>query len=113
MKSPLSEVKERFGDKAKLVAAVRALATKELWLDRTNDAKSLENVSNRKLLRLHDVLSRAKNDFGSREKLIAAILESQKRSKDAGLQKRLEAYPLPRLLDLHAAAKKSAKRASA
>jgi len=101
MKSPLSEVKERFGDKAKLVAAVQALATKDLWLDRTSDEKSLANVSNRKLLRLHDALSRAKKDFGSRQKLIAAILDAQKRGKDAGLRQRLEGYPLPRLLDLH------------
>lgn len=101
MKSPLSEVKERFGDKAKLVAAVQALAKEDLWLDRLGDQKSLANVSNQKLLKLHDALSRAQKEFGTRAKLISAILEASKRSKDAGLRQRLERYPLPRLLDAH------------
>src|SRR5262245_53686739 len=35
-KSPLAIVAERFGDKAKLVEAVKALATDELWMARTN-----------------------------------------------------------------------------
>jgi hypothetical protein len=110
MKSPLSQVTERFGDKTKLVAAVKALATADLWLDRVSEAKSLESVSNSKLLRLHDALTRAKKDFGSRQKLITAILDAQKRGKDAGLRSRLEAYPLPRLLDTHRAVTRAAKR---
>jgi hypothetical protein len=110
MKSPLSEVKDRFGDKAKLVAAVQALAKDDLWLDRLSDEKSLANVSNKKLLRLHDTLSQAKKEFGTRAKLIASILDASKRSKDAGLRQRLERYPLPRLLDAHRSAARQAKR---
>jgi hypothetical protein len=116
MKSPLEVVKEKFGDKAKLVEAVEALTTEELWLGRTSrrgvkapkdgadaaaaPARPLKHVSNAKLLRLHAVLSEVKEKFGSRAKLIDEILAGESRTKDAGYRKRLEAYPVPRLYDL-------------
>lgn len=104
--TPLALVKERFGDKEKLVAAVQKLATSELWLDRVSDAKGLGRVSNAKLLRLLASLEDAKKRFGSRDKLIAAIAELESRAKDDGFKARLAKYPLPRLIDLHDAAKK-------
>lgn len=110
-KTPLGLVKERFESKEKLVAAIEQLATSELWLDRVNADRGLVRVSNAKLLRLHAALEDAKNRFGSREKLIASVLEAEKRTKDAGYKARLEGYPLPRLLDLHASATKRASRA--
>lgn len=113
MKSPLSLVKERFGDKEKLVAAVTALAKGDLWLDRVNADKGLERISNAKLLKLHDALSHASKAFGTRGKLIDAILELEGRKKDAGLRTRLEGHPLPRLLDQHRAASRRSKRKSA
>jgi hypothetical protein len=115
-KAPLALVKERFGEKAKLVEAVRALATEELWLGRTNadrgGDKGLEHVSNAKLVRLHDTLSQVKKDFGSRAKLIDAICELEKRTKDEGYKKRLGAWPVPRLFDNYKAAKKRSDRAA-
>lgn len=118
-KSPLTLVKDKFGGKQGLVDAVAALATGDLWLARTSAeraaegeasaAKGLKLVSNAKLLRLHEVLSTVKEKFGSREKLIAAILDIEKRSKDAGYKSRLEAYPVPRLYDHYRAATKRAK----
>ncbi|MBK8995588.1 MAG: hypothetical protein IPM35_07565 [Myxococcales bacterium] len=112
-KTPLSLANERFTSKDKLVEAVQKLATDDLWLDRVNEAKGLGRVSNAKLLRLHEILTRVKKDFGSRAKLIDAILTLEKRGKDAGYKARLEAYPLPRLVDLHGAASRRAKRAEA
>lgn len=112
-KTPLNVVKDRFASKDRLVEAVQKLMTAELWLDRVNDAKGLARVSNDKLLRLHDLLASAKKDFGSRAKLIDAILTLEKRTKDAGYKTRLEQYPLPRLLDLHGAASRRNKRAEA
>lgn len=109
MKStPLAQVKKRFNDKAGLVSAVKALATDELWLGRVNDDKGLDCVSNKKLLRLHDLLAGAKKDFGSRSGIIDAILKAENRSKDAGYRARLEKQPTPRLLDHVRATKKSA-----
>jgi hypothetical protein len=112
-KTPFARVKEQFETKEKLVAAVQALATEALWLNRTNENKGLARVSNAKLLRLFDALTTAKNDFGSREKLVGAILDSENRSKDAGYKARLESFPLPRLLDLQRASARRAKRNSA
>jgi len=110
-KSPFGSVKERFESKEKLIAAVQKLATKDLWLERVNATKGLGKVSNAKLLRLHDVLTRAKEGFGSRDKLIASIVELAKRAKDQGYAARLEGYPLPRLLDLHGSLARADKRA--
>jgi hypothetical protein len=116
-KSPLAVVKERFGDKAKLVDALKAFVNEDLWLGRTSTdrgkTKGLENISNTKLLRLHLIFSEVKDKFGTRAKLIDAIVDSEKRGKDAGFRKRLEEYPVPRLYDLYKSSAKRAKAASA
>jgi hypothetical protein len=111
---PTGRVKGQFENKAKLISAVQALATSALWLDRVNADKGLAKVSNAKLLKLHTALSRAKKDFGSRDKLIGAVLDLGKRGTDEGYKASLAAYPLPRLLDLHdSLSRSSANRATA
>jgi len=116
MKSPLAIVKEKFGDKTKLVEAVKGLATEELWIGRTSadrgHDRDLSHVSNAKLLRLHTVLSRVKETFGTRAKLIDELLALESRSQDGGLRKRLETYPVPRLYDLYKVTKKRAATAA-
>ena len=112
-KTPLAQVKDTFGSKEKLVEAVQKLATAELWLDRVSEDKGLARVSNAKLLRLHAALTDTKARFGTRDQLIAAICELEKRTADAGYKLRLAKYPLPRLLDLHGVAKKRADRVAA
>lgn len=109
--SPLSQVKERFTDKAGLVKAVEALTAEELWLGRVNEDKGLDSVSNKKLLHLYDVLSQVKKDHGSRAGLIDALLKAEKREKDTGFKTRLEKWPTPRLFDALRAANKGAKKA--
>ncbi|MDH5675101.1 MAG: hypothetical protein OEZ06_23435 [Myxococcales bacterium] len=111
-KSPIQTVKERFNDKASLVAAVQSLISDDLWLDRVNSEKGLGLISNRKLLHLHEVLSAVKERFGSREKLIEAIAEGAKRAKDADYKKSLERFPTPRLYELYRAGVKRAKAAA-
>jgi hypothetical protein len=108
---PIKTVNERFGEKAKLVEAVQALATKDLWIDRVNGTKGLGRVSNAKLLKLHATLTEVKKDFGSRDKLVDAVLASMKREKDTGLREKLLSYSTPRLLDLEKSAKRRAKSA--
>jgi hypothetical protein len=106
MKSPLARVKEEFGDKEKLVAAVRKLAEQDLWVARESADKGLDHVSNAKLLRLHRIFSEVKEKFGTRAKLIDAILELEKRTKDTGYKARLEKFPVPRLYDMFLSAQK-------
>ena len=112
-KSPVAVVKERFQSKEKLVEAVQKLATADLWVERLNAEKGLAKVSNEKLIKLHDVLVDAKQRFGSRDKLISAILELNKRTKDAAYGAGLKKFPLPQLLDLHASVERATKRAAA
>lgn len=105
-KTPLALVKDKHGDKAKLVAAVEKFTSEDLWVGRTNQNKGLAHVSNAKLLRLLDVFTAVKEKFGTRAKLIDAIAELEKRTKDAGYKTRLEAYPVPRLWDMYKSASK-------
>jgi hypothetical protein len=105
-KTPLSRMKDQFGDKAKLVEAVEKLTGEELWVARTNSNKGLAHVSNAKLLKLHATFTEVKQKFGTREKLIDAILELVKRAKDAGLRARLLEWPVPRLFDHYKSAMK-------
>lgn len=112
-KSPLALVKERFGEKAKLVEAVKGFINEDLWVARSSadrgGSKGLDHVSNAKLIRLHAIFSEVKEKFGTRAKLIDAILTAENRTKDAGYRKRLEAYPVPRLYDHYKSAAKRAK----
>lgn len=120
MKSPLATLKDKFGDKAKLVAELEKLTKDEgLWVSRLNSSKGLAHVSNAKLLKLHATFAAVKEKFGTRAKMIDAICELEKR-KDEGFKTRLGAYPVPRLWDMYkssakrngAAAKSEAKKAA-
>ena len=113
MATPLSVVKERFESKDKLVAAVEKLATKELWIGRVNDVKGLKRASNKKLIRLHDLLEDAKKRFGNRDKLIESIAELARRPKDKDWLASLAGYPLPLLLDMHRSFDRAAKQRAA
>ena len=103
-KSPLSIVKERFGDdpkkaKEKLVAAVKKVAGKDLWLDRLNEEKGLQHVSNSKLLHLEQVFEAVGKAVGSRDKLIGEIAKLQGRAKDEDYKASLAEESTPSLWD--------------
>jgi len=112
-KTPLALVKEKFGDKAKLVLALEKLTGEDLWVARTNKDKGLAHVSNAKLLRLHATFTQVKEKFGTREKLVDALLDLEKRSKDAGLRQKLGQWPVPRLFDAYKSALKRSAPPSA
>ncbi|MBM4359914.1 MAG: hypothetical protein FJ096_17560 [Deltaproteobacteria bacterium] len=107
MSTPNSQVKSKFESKEKLVAAVKALATDDLWVPRLSSdrggSKGLEQVSNAKLIKLHATFSAVKEKFGTRAKLIDAVIEAEGRAKDSGYRTRLEGYAVPRLYDLYTA----------
>jgi hypothetical protein len=112
-KSPLSIVKEKFQDKESLLKAFRELATEDLWIDRVGQEKGLDAVSNKKLLRLHTILTDVKGKFGSRAKLVEAILTQENRTKDDGRKTGLGRWSTPRLWDHYRAGEKRAKAAKA
>ena len=69
----------------------------------------LRTASNMQLLRLQHVVETVKTKYGSREKLIEAISNAQKKSKDKDYLTKLATYPLPRLLDLATSATRTAR----
>jgi len=112
-KSPLAIIKDKFGGKEKLVAELEKLTKDgDLWVSRLNEKKGLAHVSNAKLLKLQQTFADVKAKFGTRAKLIDAICEAEKRTKDEGFKARLGAYPVPRLWDMYKSATKRAGAAS-
>jgi len=117
-KSPLSIVKERFGDdpkkaKEQLIAAVKKAAGKDVWLDRLNGAKGLEHTSNKKLLHLEHVLGAVAQAVGSRDKLVDEIAKAQGRDKDGEYKARLGEESTPALWDRYQAVQSRAGGRSA
>jgi len=112
-KSPFQIVEEKFKGKEGLIKAVKALASDELWIDRTNGEKGLERVSNRKLLHLLDVLTEIKSKFGSRSKLVDQVLTNQNRLKDRDYRSRLERFCTPQLWDIYRSQVKRQKASNA
>lgn len=115
-KSPLAAVKARFGEdrkaaKAELVKAVRA-AAEGLWTDRLAEDDGLDRVSNAKLLRLEATFKAIKKQFPTRDKLVAALAEAEKR-KDAGYSIHLEQFSSLRLWDRLQSVQRAAKKAAA
>lgn len=109
MKSPLATLKDKFENKAKLVAELEKLTKDDdLWVARVNKNKGLAHVSNAKLLKLHATFAAVKEKFGTRAKLIDAICEVEKRAKDEGFKTRLGNFPVPRLWDMYKSASKRA-----
>ena len=56
---------------------MKKVAGKDLWLDRLNEEKGLEHVSNGKLLHLEQVFEAVSKEVGSRDKLIGEIAKLQ------------------------------------
>jgi hypothetical protein len=110
--TPFARVKAGFGSKKDLIEKVKGLASDELWLGRLNQDKSWDSISNSKLLRLHALLSDAKQRFGTRDKLVDALVSAEGRGKDADYKKHFASWPLPRLLDALNSAEKRNKKSS-
>ncbi|MCP4197400.1 MAG: hypothetical protein GY762_09650 [Proteobacteria bacterium] len=109
-KTPLEEVKERFGSKEDLVKELKGIFDKGiLFQDRLNEDKGLR-VSNAKLLKLHKVATEVKERFGARDKLVDDLVKVLGKEKDEDLKNRFENWGLPRLWDYYqSVAKRQAK----
>jgi hypothetical protein len=99
---PKVRVAEAHGSKAALAKAIAPLLA---GTDEDTDALEvrLKKASNAQLLRLQRATQTLKNKYGTREKLIAAIGEAQRKAKDNDYLAKLDTYSLPYLLDLAAA----------
>lgn len=112
-KSPLILVKDQFGSKDKLVDALIALP--ESVFDRGEDDKDafrkrLLGAANAKLLRLHKTGKAVSDRWGSKEKLVDAILDLRKRGKDQDFRNKLSTLPIGKLFDQVSALEKAGRR---
>jgi hypothetical protein len=101
-KSPLSRVKDEFGGKDKLVDKIVGV------LDAGDESKDdlrkrLLGVANTKLIRLHAVATRTKQE-GGHDKLASATAERMGRVKDKDYVTKLETFSNGRLIDMLTAA---------
>jgi hypothetical protein len=111
-KTPLEEVKEKFGSKENLVKELKGIFDKgKLFQDRLNEDKGLR-VSNAKLLKLHKVATEVQERFGAREKLVDDLVKVLGREKDGDFKSRFENWGLPRLWDYYQAVSKRQAKAS-
>lgn len=101
-KTPLAEVKERFGSKENLVKELRSLFDKtDLFENRLNPDKGLIRVANAKLLKLYEVATEVKERFSTRAKLTEDLLGMLGRQKDEQYKTSLNKWGLPRLWDYY------------
>lgn len=115
-KSPLSLVKEQFGSKEQLVDALTALP--EGVLSRGEDDKDafrtrLLSAANSKLIRLHKMGRTVAERWGSKDKLVDALLLLQRRGKDEDYRNKLSSLPLGKLYDQFHSLERATKRAKA
>jgi hypothetical protein len=100
---PKARVADAHGSKAALAKAIAPLIARS-----AEDTGALElrlkKASNAQLLRLQRATQTLKAKYGDREKLIAAIGAATHKAKDKDYLAKLDAYSLPQLLDLAAAA---------
>jgi len=99
-KAPKKLVNDRFGSRAKLVDEILNL------LGSDKDARTparLKATKNGQLLRLHEVLTLVKSEFGTKDKLVDAIATAKfaPNKPDADYTKKISDYSQKRLLDLY------------
>jgi hypothetical protein len=109
--SPLARVKEEFGGKDKLVDKLVGLVDAG---DESKDElrKRLLGAANSKLLRLHVVATKVKQQ-GGHDKLAAAAAAAAGHGKDKDFVAKLESFSNGRLVDMLEAGERRAKRKAA
>jgi hypothetical protein len=109
-KAPVA-LARKHGTKKELIEKVKSVATGDLWVEKLNDGKGLSGISNKKLLRLHAIFTKAASRFSSRAQIVDAIVAAEGRSKDADYKKHFAEWPVPRLMDRLGAVEKAKKAA--
>lgn len=103
-KTPLQLVKEQFGSRDELAKQLSSMVDKMHGDETTQQVKSrLMGLSNPRLLRLYRVEQTVREQYGDKEKLVAAILSQRSEAghaADESYKAKIESYSKARLLDL-------------
>jgi hypothetical protein len=92
-------MQRRFGSKDKLVDSL----VKQLDSDDEDDGALKQRLlasSNKKLLRLADIVDEVSNTYGGKDKLIATLSEAHGKGKDGDYVSKLATYTHAQLLDM-------------
>jgi len=105
---PAGRVAQAHGGKEALAKALAPILARE---DEDSDviATRLKTASNSQLLRLKRVADAVKQKWGSREALITALGNVEKKSKDKDYLTKLSTFSLPKLFDLATSAERRAR----
>ena len=105
---PAGRVAQVHGGKEALAKALAPILARE---DEDSDviATRLKTASNSQLLRLKRIADAVKQKWGSREALITALGNVEKKSKDKNYLTKLSTFSLPKLFDLATSAERRAR----
>jgi len=105
---PAGRVAQVHGGKEALAKALAPILARE---DEDSDviATRLKTASNSQLLRLKRIADAVKQKWGSREALITALGNVEKKSKDKDYLNKLSTFSLPKLFDLATSAERRAR----
>ena len=110
-KGPLARVVTLHGSKDKLVDKLAPGLAGE-GDDEGTIKEHLKKASNQQLLRLAGVVEAVTKAYGSKDKLIAALVKALGKAKDKDFVARLGTFSLPRLYDLARASGRRTKAAA-
>ncbi len=106
--TPFQKVQKLHGGKEQLVDKITEVL--ERGEESKDDLKKrLQSSSNTKLLRLLETATELKDRFGTKEKLVDAILAQASRKGDKDYRQKLLSWSPARLLDLHRSKERGAK----
>lgn len=105
---PAGRVKARFESKEALAKSLAPLLVRGDE-DADTIASRLKTASNAQLLRLQRVTDAVKQKWGSRDALITALGNAEKKSKDKDYLAKLGTFSLPKLYDLATSAERRAR----
>jgi hypothetical protein len=106
--TPFQKVQQLHGGKEQLVDKIADVLERGEE-DKDELKQRLQSSSNTKLLRLLETATELKDRFGTKEKLVEAILAKMGRTQDADYRTKLLGWSPARLLDLHRSKERSAK----
>lgn len=98
--SPLARVKADHGSKAELAKKVAAVLDRPESEDAAAFEARVSHMSNAQLLRLLAANTFVQNKFGSKEKLVAAIVTARFAGGNADYANKISGFTLPKLIDL-------------
>lgn len=100
-KTPLQLVKDEFGSKEALASKLLPLLERPEDEDKDEFERRVRTASNKKLLRLWTAEAAVKDQFGSKDKLIEAIVKAKFLGANPDYAARIAKYTKTRLLDMH------------